>query len=90
MKTLSTDFTRGAFRYRQVERTGDLAIYHQTEGGCHRSYEVIKVRQMPTFALKGVTYDEHEAYPRSEDWGTYGWTCPTLYRAKAKLRELAS
>lgn len=88
MKPLSTDFTRGAFRYRQVERIGDLAIYHQTEEGAHRAYEVVKVRQKPERSIMGRTLEASEVYPCSEDWGTYGWTCPTLERARAKLYEL--
>lgn len=88
MKPLSTDFTRGAFRYRQVERLGDLCIYHQTEEGEHRAYEVVKVRRMPERQIMGRTLAASEVYPRSEDWGVYGWTCQTLERARTKLAEL--
>lgn len=88
MKPLPTDFTRLAFRYRQVERIGDLAIYHQTEGGSHRSYEVVKVRRMPERNIKGRVLEAGEVYPRSERWGIDGWSCPTLERARAKLAEL--
>lgn len=30
----------------------------------------------------------HEAMPSSEQWGTYGWTCNTLERAKVRLRQI--
>lgn len=51
-------------------RLGQVAVYDCGIKG----YEVIIVRVQKACQKFGRWYPTHERYPRSEDWGTYGWT----------------
>lgn len=91
-KPIALEFTHGSMTYRQVMRSGNIAIYHQTEEfdgqQKHRSYEVVKIRIRKPRTLFGMEYPLMEVYPKSEDWGTYGWTYPTLEAAEKRFAGL--
>jgi hypothetical protein len=90
MKTLPLSLRRNGFTYEQVIRRGNLAIYKQRLRpgvGC-LAFEVVRIRQRPASNAFGRDFPAHERYPVDEDWGTYGWTLPTLEAAQAKLAEL--
>jgi hypothetical protein len=74
MLPLPTEFEDRLFRYEQVSREGDLAIFTQT----HKA-SVQPAHTWPT----GVTTPEKEAYPGSTSWGRLGHTCFTLPEAQA-------
>lgn len=85
MLPLSTEFEDGRFRYAQVERAGDIAIFTQANktSGIQR-YEVVLIRVQKAHTWPtGVTTPEKEAYPGSNSWGRLGHTCLTLPEAQA-------
>jgi hypothetical protein len=92
MKTLPCEIKRIGFCFEQVTRRGDLAIYKQRLHpgvGC-LAFEVIRILQRPARRAFGQAFAAQEVYPTSEQWGTYGFTLPTLEAAQAKLAELES
>lgn len=91
-KPLPTQFRRGGFDYRQIAREGNAAIYEQRWTGCAEPsvcYEVIRIRRRAGFQIGGRFAEAAELYPRSEAWGTDGFTLTDKDAAFVKLRELA-
>ena len=90
MQVLEHELEDGRFKYLQVERQGDVALYTQThKASGHVRYEVIKIRIQPEHTWPtGVTTPEKEAYPGSGSWGRDGWTFFALAPAQQKMREL--
>ena len=85
MLPLPTEFEDRLFRYVQVEREGDMAIFCQTHKASQvQRYEVVLIRVQPahTWPTGSIT-PEKEAYPSSTSWGRLGHTCFTLPEAKA-------
>jgi hypothetical protein len=85
MLPLPTEFEDRLFRYEQVSREGDLAIFTQTHKASGRvRYEVVRIRVQPAHTWPtGVTTPEKEAYPGSTSWGRLAFTCFTLPEAQA-------
>jgi hypothetical protein len=91
-KPLPTQFRHDRFDYRQIAREGNAAIYEQTWSDCHNPsvcYEVIRIRRREAFQIDGRFVEPAEIYPKSEAWGTDGFTLTDKDAAFAKLRELA-
>jgi hypothetical protein len=91
-KPLPKEFRRDGFSYRQIVREGNAAIYEQSWNGCDspsRCWEVIRIRRRDGFRIGSRFVEPAEIYPRSEVWGTDGFTFTDKERAFAKLRELA-
>jgi hypothetical protein len=91
-KPLPKEFRRGGFTYKQIVRERDVAIYQQAWNGCRNSsisYEVIRIKRREGFEIQGRFIEPAEVYPRSEAWGTDGFTLTDKDAAFAKLRELA-
>jgi hypothetical protein len=90
-KSLSREFRRDGFHYRLIARVGDAAIYEQRWSGCPNPticFEVIRIKRRETFQIGDKLIEAAEIYPRSEDWGTAGFTFTAKDAALAKLREL--
>jgi hypothetical protein len=85
MLPLPSEFEDRLFRYAQVEREGDMAIFtqeHKASG--HVRYEVVLIRVQKEHTWpNGTTTPEKEAYPGSTSWGRLGHTCFTLPEAQA-------
>jgi hypothetical protein len=92
MQPLPTTFEDRTFRYQQVERRDNLAIFTQThKTGKVVRYEVVRIRISPAHTWpNGDVSPERETYPGSAAWGHDGFTCFTLREAEALLAELAS
>jgi hypothetical protein len=89
VRPLATEFRHGGFRYRQVKREGNVAIFAQSKGGAVLSYEVVVVRVKPGgVAPSGTVFPTREAYPSTAEWGQFAWTCMTLERAEARFAGL--
>jgi hypothetical protein len=91
-RPLPTEFRRDGFQYRQIAREGDAAIYEQRRTGCAEPsvcYEVIRIRRREGFQIGDRFVEAAELYPRSEAWGTDGFTLTDKDAAFAKLREIA-
>jgi len=86
MTPVETTFTDRSYRYTQLKRQGDIAIYQQ-QHKAHAAvirYEVVRIRPRPATTLpSGVLLPEREAYPSSSAWGTDGWTFYKLADAEA-------
>ena len=91
MEPLETTFTKYAYRYEQVERQGDVAIFRQThkENAAVVRFEVVKVHIQPEHVWpNGTMTPEKEAMPGSSSWGRDGWTCWDLPQAQALMAAL--
>ena len=89
-KPLLKEFRHDGFTYRQITREGNAAIYEQRWTGCAEPsvcYEVIRIRRREGFQIGGRFVEAAELYPRSEAWGTDGFTLTDRDAAFAKLRE---
>ena len=85
MQPIDTAFEEGRFRYTQLERQGDIAIYRQEhkENPKVVRYEVIRIRIAPEHTWpNGNTTPEREAYPGASVWGRLGFTCFTVEEAR--------
>jgi hypothetical protein len=92
-KPLPTRFRRDGFSYRQIAREGDAAIYEQTWNGCSNPsvcYEVIRIRRREGFQIDGRFVEPAEVYPKSEAWGTDGFTLTDKNAAFAKLSAMCA
>src|SRR6266436_3324001 len=84
---LVTSFTDTTFRYDQIERQGNIALFTQThkESGIVR-FEVICIETKPAYTFPdGRHYPEREVYPSSTQWGKKGWTFFTEVGARHKM-----
>ena len=92
-KPLPVEFRAGGFKYRQIAREGDAAIYEQTWSGCANpsvSYEVIRIRRREAFQINGRLVEPAEVYPNSDAWGVDGFTFADKDAAFAKFREVVA
>lgn len=87
LKPLKTSFRHDQYDFQVVSRQNNVAVFIKTKGS-FTTYEVIIVRQKSTPPSKEGIRDTYEAYPQSEEWGTYGWSCSILERANEKMQEL--
>ena len=92
-RPLPTRFRRNGIDYEQIAREGHAAIYEQRWTGCAEPsvcYEVIRIRRRQGFEIGGRWVPPAEVYPKSEAWGTDGFTFADKDVAFAKLRALRS
>jgi hypothetical protein len=100
MINLQTQFVSGAggfatnpLTYKQLDRTGKVAIYERSRDGVPFDYEVFKIKVLPkgTQVFKTITEEDEEKYPGSSQFGGSGcwaWPMATLARAMAKYNEV--
>lgn len=87
MKTLELKFRKNGFDYEQVYRTGDIAVYRQSQGkGVW--FETFVVQKNPVRIIAGITIAASESMPGNEAWGRKGWTYGQESEAMAKCEEL--
>lgn len=90
MQPIARQFEDRTFRYTQVARDGDVAIYTQEHklSGVIR-YEVVTIRIAKEHTWpNGDVSPEREAYPGSSAWGIRGWTFYTRAAAEAHMTQL--
>lgn len=98
MKTLETHLRSDKFTFTQLFRERDIAIFIQMKEGQSPAFEVIRVQKHgaaefnmknpKTDEVKRIVIEPGEDYPRSEDWGSNGWTFQTETDAMRKAQEL--
>ena len=88
MNPLPMTFRDGGFLFRQLERSGHVAVFEKHKGHLNISFEVVRVRQVPETMMFGRIVQAHEAMPSSEHWGLYGWTYRDKAAAFRKFQEL--
>src|SRR5258708_4583382 len=79
---LASEFTAYRHFLRQVFRDGPIAIYERSRPGREpHEFELVVIReQKERVLLDGSIIPAREAYPNSENWGTYGWSFPFSQR----------
>jgi hypothetical protein len=94
-KILEPTFTKNGFLFQQVQREGDIAIYHKVaqRGPLHvhtadAGFEVVVISRHNGYVLGGATIEPAETLPSSEQWGTKGWSYKFLHPAQLKFSEL--
>lgn len=88
MKAIETSFTQKGFQLTQLKREGLAALYRKTKKGfSFESFEVVILKRNPPFMFHGKPCGDCESYPRSEQWGTFGWTFSDEDDAVKKFRE---
>lgn len=91
MKILEKEFTFKNFKFKQLKREGDLAVYvkNSIKGKC-QSFETVMVRSHNGYEIAGNFIPPSEVYPSTSQWGLYGWTYTNEESAFKKFRELQS
>src|SRR5438874_11180856 len=90
MLPIVTQFEESGFRYTQLERQGDIAIYSQEHKGSGVvRYEVVRIRvQAERTWPDGRVTPEREAYAGASSWGRDASTHYTLADAQAHAATL--
>lgn len=91
MKKLEKEITKKGFKYTQVKREGNKAIYLQErleKNSTLKKYEVIQIKKHDGYEINGVKILPSEVYPSSTQWGTHGWTFEDLEDAEKKYKKL--
>ena len=91
MIPLATTFRSNGFDFVQIARKGDHAIFRKTKPSLplFETFEVVVIQKMGEHKWpNGNVSPAHEYMPGRYEWGTKGWSCQTLERAREKLREL--
>ena len=91
-RPLRKEFCRNRFRYRQIAREGDIALYEQRWAGCPDAavgFEVVRVRRRDGFQISEKLIEPYEVYPNSDGWGVDGFTLTDRNKAWDKLFEIS-
>ena len=91
-KPLATQFRHDGFDYRQIAREGDVALYEQKWRGCpdpNVCFEVVRIRRRDGFQIGSTFVEPAEVYPRSEAWGTDGFTLTDKDAAFKKFQQMS-
>lgn len=95
MKKCPKQFEDKHFRYTQVQRDGNVAIYKQepVQLNYMPAYEVVIIEWKPRAEIKGPkgkinVIEAGEHYPGNSQWGTKGWTYRFLDDAKKKFAKV--
>lgn len=89
-KPLKTAFRSKGFDYRQLRRTGDVALYEQTKSGLSSTwFEVVVVQRHEAYEIGGSKIDAAETMPSASKWGTCGFTYRDMKEAEKRFDELA-
>ena len=94
-KPLETSFVSRTFRFDQVKRVGDIAIYKKTalKGPIRSSdhaagFEVIRIGRHNGYTIAGSTIEPAETYPSDSQWGIAGFTYKELDKAEARFNDM--
>jgi hypothetical protein len=89
VRPVPVEFTKQGFRYKQIRRVGNLAIYEQRlikSKAVYYEVWVIRIRKERT--IKDTVLPKSEKMPSPEDWGRYAWTFYTRTSAESRLDQL--
>lgn len=85
--TLPLTFTKSGWKFSQVERFGDWAVYEKQKGERIKSWELIKILRHDGREFVGQFFPPSEMYPSSSQWGNLGWTFTSKKQALKKFNE---
>jgi len=80
-------FKKDKYDHELVERHGNFAIYRKTKDEFVQ-FELMQVRVAKSECkIQGrvIRSVGDEFLPSSEDWGYYGWTLPTIEKARERM-----
>lgn len=77
MKKLEKEFESAGFKYKQIHREKNYAIYERKyiDSLSDPHYESIKIQSHNGMEIAGKKLPPSEYYPSSNSWGTNGYTC---------------
>ena len=77
MKKLQTEFESAGFKYKQIHREKNYAIYERKyiDSLSDPHYEAIKIQSHNGMEIAGNKISPSEYYPSSNSWGRHGYTC---------------
>lgn len=87
MEPISTTYRKNNYEFKQVNRTGDVAIYEQREPSNNRllGYEVFIIQhQKESILPNGLKVQAKEVTPSASSWGNLGYTVANLEQAYVK------
>jgi hypothetical protein len=91
MKQLPTRFDKSGWRFTQILRSGNVAIYRRKFiAGKSEHFEVIRIGCHTGKVIAGRVIEPAEVYPSAEDWGSRGWTFSSEEAARARFEALES
>jgi hypothetical protein len=86
MKKLNKEFESAGFKYKQIHREDNYAIYERKYiDSINKHYEAIKIQSHNGMEIAGKKLPPSEFYPSSNSWGRYGFTCITKQEAYNRL-----
>jgi len=86
MKELEKQFTSLSYKFKQIHREKDYAIYERKkQDDTFLHHEAIKIQKHNGLVIQGNKIPPSEFYPSSNQWGMYGFTCQTRQAAYARL-----
>jgi hypothetical protein len=91
MKKLEKEFTKKGFKFTQVMRKGNAAIYKQEAVSVKdpkANYEVVQIKSHNGYEIGGSKIAAAETYPGSTQWGLLGWTYQDLPTAEKRFKKL--
>lgn len=89
MTPLATTFTFRGSTFRQLKRSGKVALYSRGVDDAIDGFEVIRIKDLPEATWpNGKVTEAHEGYPSDNDFGTRGWyyMVGDVDRAEARYR----
>ena len=99
MRILEETFISKGFRFTQMKRNDNFAIYLKESNVAldnalyYFCYEVIKIRKREAEAFKRfgklIELPLREIYPTDNNWGLYGWTFKDLKSAEVYFIKLS-
>jgi hypothetical protein len=91
MKKLEKQFVKKGFKFTQVTRKGDVAIYKQENVKLKNpkaNYEVVIIKSHNGYEIGGSKIVAAEVYPGSTQWGLLGWTYSDLPEAEERFKKI--
>jgi len=91
MKKLEKQFVKKGFKFTQVTRKGDVAIYKQESVAVKdpkANYEVVIIKSHNGYEIGGSKIAAAEVYPGSTQWGLLGWTYSDLPAAEVRFKKI--
>jgi hypothetical protein len=88
LKILEESFTSKGFKFQQIKRHGDVAIYKKKlddpeSDSSH--YEVIAIKKHNGYEIAGVKVPPSEMYPSDSQWGDWAFTCTSIEDANKRF-----
>lgn len=75
MIPLPEEFTSNGFRFKQLIRLGQIAVFEKSKPGISsKFYEVVIIQRHDGYSINGKEALPAEFMPKSESWGKLGWS----------------